>query len=150
MATAVSQNGRPVSRLVPYRERPATLFGATRGAIEVPFARLAKESGDAKNKNMVMLGVLSQMVDLMHARAGGHRDAIAGGEAGPLLVAESASAIPERKPVVLREHRLTQILGIAVGTEEIETWLYRLGMQAGLEFNFIQGLKVGGIGNRHI
>lgn len=31
----VTKNGKPVSRLVPYRLRPETLFGATRGSIEV-------------------------------------------------------------------------------------------------------------------
>ena len=31
----VTKNGKPVSRLVPYRERPSTLFGATRGSIEI-------------------------------------------------------------------------------------------------------------------
>lgn len=31
----VTKNGKPVSRLVPYRQRPETLFGATRGSIEV-------------------------------------------------------------------------------------------------------------------
>lgn len=31
----ITKNGTPVSRLVPYRERPATLFGVSRGAIEV-------------------------------------------------------------------------------------------------------------------
>ncbi len=31
----ITQNGRPVSRLVPYREKPQSLFGIDRGRIEI-------------------------------------------------------------------------------------------------------------------
>ncbi len=31
----ITKNGRPVSRLVPYRERPKSLFGNDRGRIEI-------------------------------------------------------------------------------------------------------------------
>ena len=31
----ITKNGRPVSRLVPYRDRPASLFGIDRGRIEI-------------------------------------------------------------------------------------------------------------------
>ena len=31
----VTKNGRPVSRLVPYREKPKSLFGIDRGRIEI-------------------------------------------------------------------------------------------------------------------
>lgn len=31
----VTKNGRPVSRLVPYREKPKSLFGIDRGRIEL-------------------------------------------------------------------------------------------------------------------
>ena len=31
----VTKNGQPISRLVPYRELPATLSGATRGTIKI-------------------------------------------------------------------------------------------------------------------
>lgn len=31
----ITKNGRPVSRLVPYRERPKSLFGIDRGKIEI-------------------------------------------------------------------------------------------------------------------
>ena len=31
----ITKNGRPVSRLAPYRERPKTLFGVDRGKIEI-------------------------------------------------------------------------------------------------------------------
>ena len=31
----VTKNGKPVARLVPYHERPETLFGAARGRIEI-------------------------------------------------------------------------------------------------------------------
>ncbi|MFQ5743681.1 MAG: type II toxin-antitoxin system Phd/YefM family antitoxin [Acidobacteriota bacterium] len=29
----ITKNGQPVSRLVPYRQKPATLFGALKGAV---------------------------------------------------------------------------------------------------------------------
>ena len=31
----ITKNGNPVSRLVPYRTRPASLFGALRGSVKV-------------------------------------------------------------------------------------------------------------------
>ena len=31
----ITKNGRPVSRLAPYRERPKTLFGADKGKIKI-------------------------------------------------------------------------------------------------------------------
>ena len=31
----ITKNGRPVSRLLPYRERPKTLFGIDRGRFEI-------------------------------------------------------------------------------------------------------------------
>ena len=31
----ITKNGRPVSRLVPYRDRPKSLFGIDRGRIEI-------------------------------------------------------------------------------------------------------------------
>lgn len=31
----ITKNGRPISRLEPYRVRPETLFGALRGSLEV-------------------------------------------------------------------------------------------------------------------
>ena len=32
----ITKNGRPVSRLTPYRKKPKTLFGIDRGRIEGP------------------------------------------------------------------------------------------------------------------
>ena len=31
----ITKNGRPVSRLTPYREKPTSLFGIDRGRIEI-------------------------------------------------------------------------------------------------------------------
>ncbi len=31
----ITKNGKPVSRLVPYREKPAPLYGSLRGMVEV-------------------------------------------------------------------------------------------------------------------
>ncbi|MDE0033960.1 MAG: type II toxin-antitoxin system prevent-host-death family antitoxin [Deltaproteobacteria bacterium] len=31
----ITKNGRPISRLVPYREKPKSLFGIDRGSIEI-------------------------------------------------------------------------------------------------------------------
>ncbi len=34
-AIVITKNGKPVSRLTPYRERPKTLFGAGRGRMKI-------------------------------------------------------------------------------------------------------------------
>ena len=31
----ITKNGRPISRLVPFRSKPGTLFGALRGSVEL-------------------------------------------------------------------------------------------------------------------
>ena len=31
----ITKNGKPVSQLVPYRQRPSTLFGALKGSVEI-------------------------------------------------------------------------------------------------------------------
>ena len=32
----ITKNGRPISRLVPYRKKPKSLFGIDRGRLEIP------------------------------------------------------------------------------------------------------------------
>jgi len=54
---------------------------------------------------------------------------VAGGEAGPIIVAEDESAVPQRNRVRLREDRVSALLGIDVSADEIESLLGRLGMQ---------------------
>ena len=34
-AVIITKNGKPVSRLVPYRQKPPTLFGALKGSIDI-------------------------------------------------------------------------------------------------------------------
>ena len=31
----ITKNGKPVSQLLPYRQRPSTLFGALKGSVEI-------------------------------------------------------------------------------------------------------------------
>lgn len=53
---------------------------------------------------------------------------IAGGQVGPLLLAEDPSHVPERLPIVLRSARIAARLGIELADEEIEQLLERLGL----------------------
>jgi len=57
---------------------------------------------------------------------------ICGGQAGP--VAEACGELPARNPVRLRAARLSRVLGISLGTEEISRILSRLGMQFNQEY----------------
>lgn len=54
---------------------------------------------------------------------------IAGGEPGPLEVAESASHLPNRERIGLRHARIESLLGVEVSAVEIESFLARLEMQ---------------------
>jgi phenylalanyl-tRNA synthetase beta chain len=54
---------------------------------------------------------------------------LAGGQAGPVTVAEQAEALPQAVPVRLRSRRLKRLLGAAVAPGEIEKRLIGLGMK---------------------
>jgi len=54
---------------------------------------------------------------------------IAGGEPGPLLVAEEPSLVPVNRPVVLRSKRLNRVIGRDIEPGTVENILRRLGMQ---------------------
>jgi len=60
---------------------------------------------------------------------------IAGGEAGPLVLAEDETQVPSRPTIRLRGARIRQVLGIELGQEQIEQALSRLGMQIEPEVN---------------
>jgi phenylalanyl-tRNA synthetase beta chain len=53
---------------------------------------------------------------------------IAGGQAGPVIVAESPDHIPGNQAVRLRHERLQQVMGCAVDKDEVDAILQRLGM----------------------
>lgn len=53
---------------------------------------------------------------------------IAGGEAGPLVIAETTSGLPRRKSVKLRLERISKVLGFEMKSSEIEDVFARLGM----------------------
>jgi phenylalanyl-tRNA synthetase beta chain len=53
---------------------------------------------------------------------------IAGGEPGPLLIAEEQESIPRNQPVVLRPGRLDMIIGCEIPRERVEAILDGLGM----------------------
>ena len=55
--------------------------------------------------------------------------AIAGGRAGPVVLAEDESTVPARPSVRLEAARIEAALGIAIGREEAEALLTQLGMQ---------------------
>ncbi len=54
---------------------------------------------------------------------------IAGGEAGPLIIAEAAEALPQRKAINLRQQRVNKVLGMDIAAETIVDIFERLGMQ---------------------
>jgi phenylalanyl-tRNA synthetase beta chain len=53
---------------------------------------------------------------------------IAGGEPGPLLIAEDQDCIPRNPAVTLRPGRLESVMGTAISNETVENILRRLGM----------------------
>ena len=55
--------------------------------------------------------------------------AISGGDAGPVIAAESPDHLPSRPAVTLLANQAEQLLGLALPAEEIEDSLTRLGMQ---------------------
>jgi phenylalanyl-tRNA synthetase beta chain len=54
---------------------------------------------------------------------------IAGGEPGPIVVAEDEATVPNRAPVVLREQRIAALLGVDLTGDQIRQLLGRLGME---------------------
>ncbi|MEY2167910.1 MULTISPECIES: phenylalanine--tRNA ligase subunit beta [unclassified Rhodanobacter] len=55
--------------------------------------------------------------------------AIAGGQAGPLLVAENPADLPQSVPVTLRRARLARVLGVDVADAEVARIFTALGMK---------------------
>ncbi|KRE88468.1 phenylalanine--tRNA ligase subunit beta [Frateuria sp. Soil773] len=55
--------------------------------------------------------------------------AIAGGKAGPVLVAENPADVPRPAPVVLRRARLKRVLGVEVADAEVARIFTALGMR---------------------
>jgi phenylalanyl-tRNA synthetase beta chain len=55
--------------------------------------------------------------------------AIAGGQAGPVLVAENAADLPQPVPVTLRRARLKRVLGVDVADAEVARIFTALGMR---------------------
>ncbi|SEH08799.1 phenylalanine--tRNA ligase subunit beta [Candidatus Venteria ishoeyi] len=60
---------------------------------------------------------------------------IVGGEAGPLIEATQAEALPELKPISLRASRIKRVLGAEISAEDIEQALTRLGLAVVAEEN---------------
>ena len=58
---------------------------------------------------------------------------IAGGEAGPVSVAEQPESLPRSAPILLRERKLTRLLGANVAPAAVEQRLRALGMQVRAE-----------------
>ena len=56
---------------------------------------------------------------------------IAGGEPGPLLIAEEASHVPVNQAVRLRPERLNRVIGCDIPRDAVEGILARLGMDVG-------------------
>lgn len=54
---------------------------------------------------------------------------IAGGQAGPIVLAEDENQLPHPEPIRLRAKRVASLLGTEIPSVEIENMLVRLGMQ---------------------
>ena len=54
--------------------------------------------------------------------------AIAGGQPGPLLLAEDREHVPANRAVALRHARLESVIGLEIPVDEVEAILQRLGM----------------------
>ena len=54
---------------------------------------------------------------------------IVGGEAGPVVEAESAEHLPQIKPVQLRQHRLQMLLGIEIEASQVDEAFTRLDFE---------------------
>ena len=53
---------------------------------------------------------------------------ICGGQAGPVVIEESAEHLPQPATITLRDQRLTQQLGVSIETAEVDDMLNRLGL----------------------
>lgn len=53
---------------------------------------------------------------------------VCGGEPGPVVVAEAAAELPERRSILLRADRIRRLLGFAMAPADVEDMLERLGM----------------------
>lgn len=54
---------------------------------------------------------------------------IVGGQAGPVVTAESAQDLPQQSQVRLRHSKLTELLGVDIPVEQVNECLVRLGLQ---------------------
>jgi phenylalanyl-tRNA synthetase beta chain len=54
--------------------------------------------------------------------------ALAGGEAGPVVAAESSDDLPRREPIRLRAERIERVLGLTLDRKRVAEILNRLGM----------------------
>lgn len=73
-------------------------------------------------------GVDPELQQLAMQRATSLLLEIAGGEAGPVIEAVAAEALPVRQPVTLRAARLTRLLGIEIAPARVTEILQRLGL----------------------
>ena len=53
---------------------------------------------------------------------------ICGGQAGPVVIEESAEHLPQPATITLRDQRLTQQLGVSIEAAEVDDMLNRLGL----------------------
>ena len=58
---------------------------------------------------------------------------ITGGQAGPVIEAVSEGDIPQAKDVILRQNRLSRVLGIDIAAESVTEILQRLGFAVGFD-----------------
>ena len=73
-------------------------------------------------------GVDSQLQADAIERATGLMLDICGGQAGPVVIEESAEHLPQPATITLRDNRLAQQLGVSIAAAEVDDMLNRLGL----------------------
>lgn len=97
--------------------RPATIMGKARAyGLQSDAAHRFERGVDPAGQEAAVERATALLID------------IAGGQAGPVLVAEERAHVPQNRPVTLRHERLEAVLGLRIPRPDVEDILARLGM----------------------
>ena len=97
--------------------RPATIMGKARAyGLQTDASHRFERGVDPAGQEAAVERATALLID------------IAGGQAGPLLVAEDREHVPHNRPVTLRHARLEAVLGFRIPPPDVEDILARLGM----------------------
>jgi phenylalanyl-tRNA synthetase beta chain len=97
--------------------RPATVMGKARAyGMQTDASHRFERGVDPAGQEAAVERATALLID------------IAGGQAGPVLVAEERGYVPQNRPVTLRHARLEAVLGFRIPQPDVEDILARLGM----------------------